>query len=152
MRMLVGGDQPRSPAADLGLTILRIAIGMMMAIGHGLAKVPPTEGFVKLVGSLGFPAPVAFAWAAGLSELVGGLLIAAGLFTRPASCLLAFTMGVAALMQHSADPFFSRTGPSKEMAVLYLVAAIAFGLAGSGRWGLDSLLRRRLDSANASAD
>lgn len=85
MRMLVGGDQPRSPAADLGLTILRIAIGMMMAIGQGLAKVPPTEGLVKLVESLGFPTPAAVAWAAGLSELVGGLLIAAGLFTRPAA-------------------------------------------------------------------
>ena len=85
---------------------------------------------------------------AGLAELVGGLLIAAGLFTRPASCLLACTMGVAALMQHAADPLFSRTGPSKEMAVLYLVAAIAFALAGSGRWGIDALLRRMLGSAS----
>jgi putative oxidoreductase len=147
MRLLVGGEEPRSPAADLGFTILRTAIGLMMAFGHGLAKVPPTEGFVKLVGNLGFPAPAAFAWAAGLSELVGGVLIALGLFTRPASGLLACTMGVAALMQHSADPLFSRTGPSKEMAVLYLLAAIAFALAGCGRWGLDALLRRRLDSA-----
>jgi putative oxidoreductase len=147
--MLVGGDEPRSVAADVGSSILRIAIGLMMAFGHGLAKVPPPEGFVKLVAGLGFPLPEVFAWAAGLSELLGGLLIAAGLFTRPASLLLACTMAVAAFLQHGSDPLFSRTGASKEMAVLYLLAAVAFALAGSGRWSLDALLRRRLAVAPA---
>ena len=150
MRLLVGGDEPRSVAADVGSSILRIAIGLMMAFGHGLAKVPPAEGFVKLVAGLGFPLPEVFAWAAGLSELLGGLLIAAGLFTRPASLFLACTMAVAAFLQHGSDPFFSRTGASKEMAVLYLLAAIAFALAGSGRWSLDALLRRRLAAAPAA--
>lgn len=147
MRLLVGGDEPRSVAADVGSSILRIAIGLMMAFGHGLGKVPPAEGFVKLVAGLGFPVPEVFAWAAGLSEFLGGLLIAAGLFTRPAALLLAGTMTVAAFLQHGSHPFFSRTGPSKEMAVLYLLAAIAFALAGSGRWSLDAVLRRRLAAA-----
>ena len=147
--MLTGGDEPRSVAADVGLTILRLGIGLMMAFGHGLAKVPPAAGFVEAVAGLGFPLPAVFAWAAGLSELVGGLLIAAGLFTRPASLFLAVTMAVAAFMRHGGDPLFSREGPSKEMAVLYLVAAAAFMLAGSGRFGIDALLRRRPETSPA---
>jgi putative oxidoreductase len=142
-RILVGGDEPRSIQADIGLTVLRIAAGLMMAFGHGLSKVPPAAGFVDAVSGLGFPMPAVFAWAAGLSELVGGLLIAAGLFTRPASLFLAVTTGVAAFMRHGADPLFSRSGPSKELALLYLVAAVAFLLAGSGRYGVDALLRGR---------
>lgn len=140
---LVAGDEPKSILADIGFTALRVAMGLMMAVGHGLAKVPPAEGFVDAVGSLGFPMPAAFAWAAGLSELAGGLLIAAGLFTRPASLFLAATMGVAAFLKHGADPLFSRQGPSKELALLYFAAAVAFLLAGSGRFGLDFLLRKK---------
>jgi putative oxidoreductase len=145
---LAAGDEPKSILADLGYTAMRVAAGLMMAFGHGLAKVPPAEGFVDAVGSLGFPSPAVFAWAAGLSELVGGLLIAAGLFTRPASLFLAVTMGVAAFLKHGADPIFSREGPSRELALLYFAAAVAFLLAGSGRFGLDFLLRRtRQDEA-----
>jgi putative oxidoreductase len=140
---LVAGDEPKSIRADLGYTAIRIVAGLMMAFGHGLAKVPPAAGFVEAVGSLGFPSPAVFAWAAGLSELLGGLLIAAGLFTRPASLFLAVTMGVAAFLKHGADPLFSREGPSKELALLYFAAAVAFLLAGSGRLGLDFLLRRK---------
>ena len=142
-QVLVGGDEPRGVMADVGFTILRIAGGFMMALGHGLAKVPPPAGFIEGVGDMGFPQPAVFAWAAGFAELVGGLLIAAGLFTRPASLFLAVTMGVAAFAQHWADPLFSRSGPSKEMAVLYLVAAVAFLLTGSGRYGVDAVLRHR---------
>jgi putative oxidoreductase len=140
---LAAGDEPKSILADLGFTAMRVAVGLMMAFGHGLAKVPPSAGFVEAVGSLGFPSPAVFAWAAGLSELVGGLLVAAGFFTRPASLFLAVTMGVAAFLRHGADPLFSREGLSKELALLYFAAAAAFLLAGSGRFGLGCLLRRR---------
>ena len=109
-------------SADLGFTALQVAVGLMMAFGHGLAKVPPAAGFVEAVGSLGFRSPAVFAWAAGLSEFVGGLLIVAGLFTRPASLFLAVSMGVALFLKHGADPIFSREGPSKELAMLKRIA------------------------------
>jgi putative oxidoreductase len=140
---LASGDEPESIAADLGLSVLRIGVGLMMACGHGIAKVPPPAGFVEAVGQLGFPLPTVFAWAAGLAELVGGLLIAAGFLTRPAALFLAVTMGVAAFVRHGGDPVFSREGPAKELALLYLVAAVAFLVAGAGRFGVDALLRRR---------
>jgi putative oxidoreductase len=56
---------------------------------------------------------------------------------------LAVTLGVAEFLRHGADPLFSREGPSKELALVYLAAAVAFLLAGSGRFGVDALLRRR---------
>jgi hypothetical protein len=70
---LTAGDEPTSISADLGLTALRVASGLMMAFGHGLAKVPPAAG-------LGFPLPDVFAWAAGPSKLAAGcaVMLAAG--------------------------------------------------------------------------
>jgi putative oxidoreductase len=65
LSMLDSGDEPKSILADLGISAMRVAVGLMMAFGHGLAKVPPTAGFIEVVGSLGFPMPSAFAWAAG---------------------------------------------------------------------------------------
>jgi hypothetical protein len=47
---LAAGDEPKSILADVGFTALRVAVGLMMAVGHGLAKVPPAAGFVDAVG------------------------------------------------------------------------------------------------------
>ncbi|HRP62333.1 MAG TPA: DoxX family protein [Phycisphaerales bacterium] len=133
--MLIGGHKPASVAADLGLTLLRIAAGLLMA-PHGWGKIPPSGQFLDGVSEMGFPMPIVFAWGAALSEFVGGLLLAAGLFTRPAAFMMAGTMVVAAFVAHAGDPISVR-----EMALLYLFIAIAFMFNGSGRFGLDRFLR-----------
>ena len=138
--LVFGGDGGRSPLSDLGLLVVRVFAGLALGLGHGLKKVPPSDRFVEMTGELGFPLPELFAWAAGLSELAGGILLALGLFTRPASALIAITMLVAAFGQHAGDPFGDR-----EMALLYLVIAVAFMLIGSGRYGIDRLLHRQRD-------
>ncbi|MCO5167141.1 MAG: DoxX family protein [Planctomycetes bacterium] len=127
------------PVGDAGLTLLRVFAGLTLALAHGLGKTPPPDRFVEGVAALGFPAPALFAWAASLSELVGGLLVALGLATRPAAALAGFTMLVAAFGAHAADPF-----AKKEMALLFLAIMTAFVFMGSGRFGLDALVRRRL--------
>ena len=76
-----------------------------MAFAHGIGKVPPSDGFIGFVGKLGFPAPDFFAWAAGLSELVGGIFIALGLMTRVSGFFLLQTMLVAVFLAHGDDPF-----------------------------------------------
>lgn len=126
-----------STRANLSMLVLRLAIGLMMAFGHGLGKVPPSEGFIQGVGNMGFPMPVIFAWAAGLSELVGALLIAVGLFTRPAALFLLTTMAVAVFVVHGADPF-----AKKEMALLYGSGALTIFLMGAGSFSLDKMLKR----------
>ena len=86
---------------------------------------------------MGFPMPVLFAWAAGLSEFLGGILLALGFLTRISSFFIAVTMLVALIGVHSADPF-----NRQELAFMYLFVAIAFLLKGSGDWSVDSFLRK----------
>lgn len=64
--------------SDLGLLLFRLFVGLAMAFSHGLGKIPPPEGLVAGVESMGFPMAMAFAWAAGLSEFIGALLLASG--------------------------------------------------------------------------
>lgn len=138
--ILFGGDGGGSALADVGLLLLRLFTGLALAFAHGFGKVPPSEGFVASVVEMGFPAPEAFAWAAGLSEFAGGLLLAVGLLTRPAALMIAITMAVAAFVRHAGDPF-----SSQEKALLFLAVAVAFLFVGSGRYSLDRLVYRKPD-------
>lgn len=122
---------------DLGLLIFRLTIGLSMAFAHGMGKIPPSEGLIGGVTAMGFPAPMLFAWAAGLSEFAGGILIAIGLLTRYSAAFLGFTMAVAVFVAHGADPF-----KEKEMAVLYLVSCVLLLLAGAGKFSLDRWIRK----------
>ncbi len=130
-----GGALSMPWTAEITLLFLRIYAGLAMALAHGLRKVPPSEGFIGLTGDLGFPIPTVFAWAAGLSELVGGLLLAAGLFTRPAAFFLVITMGVA-FYAHIDDPF-----DKMEKALLFFFTFLPFIFIGAGRTGVDRALR-----------
>ena len=102
---------------------------------------PPSDGFIEGVAEMGFPLPVLFAWMAGLSELVGGLLIAVGLATRPAALFAGFTMAVAFFVRHGGDAFGNR-----ELPFVYLVAFVALAIMGAGRYSLDVFLCRREES------
>jgi putative oxidoreductase len=144
--ILFGGMGAGSAAGDAGLLVLRAGIGLMLAIGHGLAKVyadghmGPSQPFIAGVGDMGFPAPLLFAWCATLAEFLGGLLLALGLLTRPAALFVAFNMAVAAFVAQLHQPLF---GPgSKELPLLYLLPALALMLTGAGRYSFDRLIRR----------
>jgi putative oxidoreductase len=134
--LLFGGDGGGSVLADVGLMLLRGFFGLTLALTHGLGKVRNPSGIIEGARAMGFPAPTLFGWAAGLAEFAGGLLLALGLFTRPSAFLVACTMGVAAFVRHARDPF-----GVKELALVYLLIALCFLLTGSGRLGLDALLR-----------
>lgn len=132
------GSGETSTATDLGLLILRLGVGLTLAFAHGTGKVPPSPRFTEAVAGMGFSAPGVFAWAAGLSELVGGLLLALGLATRPAAFLVACTMAVAFFVRHAGDPF-----ADGEKALLFLVGALTLLVAGGGRYAVDAVFRRR---------
>jgi putative oxidoreductase len=133
-----GGAGGGSRTADIGLLILRMVGGLGLAFGHGLGKFPPSERFIEGVSRLGFPEPTIFAWGAALAELGGGILLAIGLLTRPASLAIAFTMGTAAFRSNYGEPF-----AEMEKALLYMAIAVCFLFAGAGRYAVDALMRRR---------
>lgn len=135
-RILFGGETGLSVQANLGLTLLRIFTGLALMMAHGKGKVPPGEGLITRTAEMGFPMPTLFAWAAGLSEFIGGAFLALGLLTRVSSFFIVCTMLTALVGVHAADPF-----QKQELAFFYLFVALAFMLKGSGDWSIDRYLR-----------
>lgn len=132
-----------APTADLGLAVLRIVAGLGFVLVF--EKFLPREGvwgpppwFIDDVAAMGFPLPVFFAWAAALSEFFGGLLLIAGLATRPAALLNVVVTATAAFVYHGAD-----IGQSGLTAFVFLAMCVTLLLAGPGRFSLDGLLARR---------
>ena len=135
-KLLFGGESGLSAPANIGLTLLRIFTGVSLMMAHGVGKIPPPEGLVNRTGEMGFPVPIVFAWAAALSEFVGGAFLALGFMTRVSSFFIACTMLTALLGVHRADPF-----GKQELAFLYLFIALAFMFKGAGDWSIDRYLR-----------
>jgi len=118
---------------SLALLVLRLGAGLGLAFhGYQTIFVSGIDGFAGYLAQLDFPMPTELAWAAKLSELVGGLLVAVGLFSRIAALLAAATMAVAILTAHFGDPF-----KEWELAALYLTAMVTVALAGPGSLSID---------------
>ena len=131
-------DKIKQNLNDIGLLWLRVLMGLGM-VYHGYGKVfgGNIDGFAQGVAAMGFPFPLFFAWAAALSEFLGGIFIMLGLFTRIASFLVFVTMFVAAFIKHGPDPF-----RAKELALAYWVIAGALIFTGAGKYSLDSWLQK----------
>lgn len=146
MKPLLFDCGTRDATASLGILALRVLTGLMLLIGHGLPKIKNFDTILKN----GFEAPdfiplsfmspqVALIATIGAEVVAAGLLII-GFLTRPAAFIIGFTMVVAAFHVHSADPMFFGPGvtSAKELALLYLVPAIAILLSGAGSYSVDA--------------
>lgn len=132
------GVEHHTRITDIGLLILRVFAGLALALAHGWGKIPPSEGFIGMIGGMGFPAPVLFAWLAALAEFGGGLLIALGLLTRPAAVFVAAHFVIVSFVVHAGDTFGDR-----ELALFFLVTAVFFAMAGAGRYSADAAVHGR---------
>src|SRR5467141_1899705 len=74
----------------------------------------------------------------GMLELVGGLLLALGLFTRTVAFIRAGNMAVAYFMAHAPRGFFPLLNGG-ELAIVYCFVFLYFWVAGDGEWSLDRL-------------
>jgi putative oxidoreductase len=137
MRDALIGTATTGPVGDVGLLLLRLFAGLALAFAHGINKLPPTEGFVGAIRGFGFPAPELFGWLSGLAEFGGGILLAAGLFTRPVATFVVINMAVAVVFGHAGDPFARR-----ELALLFGFVALLYAFVGAGRYSIDGVLRR----------
>ncbi len=107
----------------------------------GISKFPVDAWFRDQVAGLGFPAPTFFAWAAALSEVAGGVLLALGLCTRFAGFFLACTMGVAVFVFHKIP--IASVYTTQHITLLYFWVFAYYALAGAGRLSLDGVMRSR---------
>ena len=78
----------------------------------------------------------------GMIELVGGVLIVLGLFTRPVAFILAGDMAVAYFMSHAPRNFFPALNGGTA-AILYCFIFLYLFVAGGGVWSLDQLWASR---------
>ncbi len=121
------------------LSLLRIMAGFTFSL-HGLQKLFGLFGGVGGSGATAaFPSLV---WTAGALETFGGLLILAGLFTRPVALLLCGEMAVAYFTGHSPRGFWPIQNAG-ELAVLYCFIFLYLAVAGAGTISVDWLARRR---------
>ncbi len=87
--------------------------------------------------------PASFALLAGLIEFFGGLMLAAGLLTRPVAALVVGLMFTAVIQVHLGAGFFW-TGGGFEYPLFWGIVALAFVLRGGGRYSLDGLIGREI--------
>lgn len=117
------------------LSVFRIIVGLLFFV-HGMSKffgVPPYPfGPVNLFG---------LSWFQGLIELIGGGMIALGVYTRIVAFILCGDMAVAYFMAHAPRGFFPQANGGLA-AVLYCFAFLLLTFAGGGAWSLDRAVRK----------
>jgi putative oxidoreductase len=117
------------------LAVLRI-IAALLFLEHGTQKL------------LGFPPspnpgpPIASLYGIqGLIELIGGILLLLGLFTRVVAFILSGDMAVAYFMVHAPKSFFPMLNGG-DAAILYCFVFLYLAVVGGGEWSVDRALRR----------
>jgi len=116
------------------LTVLRVMAGLLF-LEHGTQKIlgfPPSAN--------PGPALLSLMGIQGLIELVGGVLIVVGLFTRPVAFILCGDMAVAYFMSHAPASFFPIVNRG-DAAILYCFVFLYLAVAGGGAWSLDASRR-----------
>lgn len=128
---------------DVGILVIRVLFGVAIA-AHGAQKIFGWFGGYGLKGTggffegLGFRPGVAFAAAAGLSELGGGIFLTLGLFTPFGAAAVLAAMLVAIVSVHLKNGFFAMVN-GIELPFLYAVSALGVAFSGAGAFSLDAL-------------
>lgn len=128
---------------DLALLLVRL-IGIGFA-AHGAQKLFGWFGGYGLAGTAGFFESIGlrpgrfFALAAGVGEVVGGLLMALGLFGPIGPMFIIAVMTTAALTVHLPNGFFG-TNNGYELPLTYALIALAIAVGGPGAYSLDAVL------------
>jgi putative oxidoreductase len=114
-------------SAPYVLSILRIVVALLF-LEHGLSKF------------IGFPAAgpemTPLLYVQGAIEVIGGVLLAVGVLTRPVAFILAGDMAVAYFMAHFPASFYPYINHG-DAAVLYCFVFLYIFVAGGGPWSVD---------------
>ncbi len=105
--------------AAWGVLPLRLVVGIVFTV-HGGQKlfVVGVAGVARFLATVGLPAPTLAASVPTAVELLGGLALLAGFFTRAAAALLAIEMVVAILFVNIKGGFFEPRGVEFPLTLL----------------------------------
>jgi len=133
-----------SPFAE---PLVRVTAGLLL-VPHGAQKLFGWFGGYGIeatgqffAAKLGLPASLAMT--AGIIEFFGGLLLAAGIATRPVAALVFGLMAVAVVQVHLPAGFFWTNG-GYEYPLLWGIVALSFVIRGGGRYSVDGLIAREI--------
>jgi putative oxidoreductase len=117
------------------LSVLRIVTGLQF-LEHG------TQKFLSFpLRATAAPELTSLLGVQGCLEIVGGVLIIVGLFTRPVAFILAGDMAVAYFMVHFAKGFFPALNGG-DAAILFCFVFLYLAAAGGGVWSIDAKRER----------
>jgi putative oxidoreductase len=129
---------------EIGLFVLHIVVGLAFA-AHGAQKLFGLFGGHGIDGTAGFFEQIGLrpgrlhAWASGIAEFGGGVMIALGLFVPFAAAALIAVMVAAVLTVHLQNGFFASDN-GYEYNLELVAAAFALAAIGAGEWSLDAAL------------
>ena len=120
--------------SELIYAIMRVMVGVLFAC-HGAQKL---FGVLGRESQLSNPMMVS----AGVIELVGGLLVALGLWAGYAAFISSGQMAVAYFMVHASGGFWPIVNKG-ELSVLYCFVFLFIASKGSGSWSIDAIVRKQ---------
>ncbi|MFN3351621.1 DoxX family protein [Pseudorhodoplanes sp.] len=136
-------------AAPLAEMVLRVVVGLSL-VPHGLrmsmgffpnsgGPVSNVTDFAKLLDNGGYRPGKLWAWVIVITELVGGPLLALGLFTRVAAIPIVILLALS-IWEHRKGFFWNQGGC--EYPLLWTAAALYFLAHGGGAYSVDALIGR----------
>jgi putative oxidoreductase len=135
----------RGPLTDIGLLIGRVVVGFVIA-AHGwqkLTDVGPSTFGSQTLEPLGVPMPVTMGYVVTFTELIGGLLLMAGLLTRLAAFALIVDLTIAVILVKASAPLIvppDQPGAGLELDLVLTAGFAVALLAGPGRASIDRAL------------
>ncbi len=123
---------------DLGLLVLRLGVGGMLACSHGWGKLMKFS-----IIAPHFPDPLGLGSTPSLAlmvfaEFFCAIAVGLGFLTRAAAIPIVFGMCIAAFVVHMDDPW-----SKKEFALLYVIPFLTLMFTGGGKYSLDGLMGKK---------
>ena len=123
---------------ELVETVLRVVAGVLL-VTHGFGKITNPFGAVGMVESLGFYPGVFWSPLLAATEFFGGILVAIGLFTRPAA-FVAFIVLMVTVYFHWIVKSEGLSGAEK--SILWSAIFLFFAVRGGNKHSVDAKLRK----------
>lgn len=123
---------------DLVETLLRVVAGLFLMI-HGVPKIIDPLGSAGMVEMLGFYPGVFWSPLLAITEFFGGILLAIGLFTRPAAFAATFVLLVTVYF-HWVTLGEGYTGAEKSL--LWTAITLFFVFRGGNSQSVDARLKK----------